>query len=105
MDGPEDDPIPERTEQLALTVGTVWRDARVSCPHRDILRSYKAGMTGPAADYIRFHVEEAQCPYCQANLDDFEREDTEAAGEQLGDLRDRLLSSTMSMIREKREND
>lgn len=106
MGEPFDETVPERTEQLVLTVGMVWRESRVSCPHRDILRAYRDGALeeGPAG-YLRWHIDRAQCPFCQAQLDDFAREDSEAVGEQLDGLRDRLLSSTMSILREKRAGD
>ena len=103
MGDPFDDSVPERTEQLVVTVGLVWRESRVSCPPRDILRSYRDGALpeGPTG-YLRWHIEEADCPYCQAQLEDFEREDVAAASEQLSGLRDRLLSSTISILRSKK---
>jgi hypothetical protein len=98
-----EDPVPERTELLSVTVGMVWREARVSCPHRDILRAYReGGLPTGAADYVRFHVAEAECAYCQAQLDDLARDDAATTEVHLHGLKDRLLSSTMSLLRQKR---
>ena len=92
--------IPARTEQLVVTVGNVWREARVSCPHRDILRAHRAGSLDEAqAGYLRFHIEEAECPYCQAILEDLERENRSATErDELEGIRERLLSSTMTLL-------
>ena len=46
MAQPPEDQVPERTELLSVTVGMVWREARVSCPHRDILRAYRGLRNG-----------------------------------------------------------
>lgn len=98
-----EDMIPERVERFAMTVGSVWRDARVSCPHADLLRAYSDdGLDAAQADYVRFHVEDAACPYCQATLEDLARADETAADAPLENLKERLLSSTMDVLREKR---
>jgi hypothetical protein len=56
------------------TVGAIWRRERVSCPSRDQLGGYLLEAGDPEfLDYIRFHLEEIGCPYCQANLDDLKR--------------------------------
>jgi hypothetical protein len=56
------------------TVGAIWRRERVSCPTRDQLGGYVLEAGDPELlDYVRFHVEEIGCPYCQANLDDLKR--------------------------------
>lgn len=56
------------------TVGAIWRRERVSCPTRDQLGGYVLGASDPELlDYVRFHLEEIGCPYCQANLDDLKR--------------------------------
>ncbi|MCB9918826.1 MAG: hypothetical protein H6832_10535 [Planctomycetes bacterium] len=101
-----EDMVPERVERFAMTVGSVWREARVSCPHTDILRAFQqdsldAGQTG----YVRFHVEEAACPYCQAVLEDLGRERAPDADAPLENFRERLRSSTIHVLREKRGRD
>lgn len=105
-DTPVQDMVPERVERFAMTVGSVWREARVSCPHLDILRAYhEQGLDEGQSNYVRFHVEEAGCPYCQANLEDIARERGANADEPLDQFRERLRSSTMNVLREKRGRD
>ena len=54
-------------------IGAIWRRARLSCPQRSELGQYVLGtLEADAADYIRFHVDEIGCRYCQANLADLE---------------------------------
>ena len=90
----------DEQDLLAFTVATVWRDERVSCPHADILRAYETGsLEGGAMEFVRFHLEESQCPYCNATLSDLRTRDKEAAEPVLGDLRDKLLRSTRTALR------
>ena len=87
-------------DALAFTVATVWREERVSCPHRDILRAYGTGaLESGAMDFVRFHLEESQCPYCNSVLEDQQISDGEAARTGLEDLRDKLLRSTAAALR------
>ena len=54
-------------------IGAIWRRARLSCPERSELGQFILGTLEPeAADYIRFHLDEIGCRYCQANLADLE---------------------------------
>ena len=56
------------------TAGAIWRRERVSCPSRDQLGGYLLGAGDTELlDYIRFHLEEIGCPYCQANLEDLRK--------------------------------
>jgi hypothetical protein len=61
----------EQEDRGEHTAGAIWRRERISCPTRDHLGSYLLG-AGDAEllEYIRFHIEEIGCPYCQANVDD-----------------------------------
>ncbi len=53
------------------TIGAIWRRGRLSCSDRATLGKYALGtLDSELADYIRFHLEEIGCRYCQANLDD-----------------------------------
>ena len=64
-----------RDEVFEQTVATVWREERVSCPHRDILRAYLEGSLEEApAGYLRFHLETARCPWCTMALQELRRE-------------------------------
>jgi hypothetical protein len=60
-------------EQFDMSVSQVWVRRRISCPHRDILRAYLAGgLREGERDYIRFHLDVIECPFCHANLEDLE---------------------------------
>jgi hypothetical protein len=85
---------------LAFTVASVWREARVSCPHPDLLHAFLAdALDDGAAEYVSFHVRESQCPFCNATLEDFRVRDAKAKEPRMGDLRDRLMRSTVTALR------
>lgn len=98
MTGVDDDP------QLALTVAAVWRQARASCPHPDLLASWlHGGVAGGAARFLAFHVEESRCPACNAVVDDLRaRDGGEAVDAGEAAARDRLLRSTLTAVRQAR---
>jgi len=53
------------------SLGAIWRRTRLTCPSRQQLGSYlldvlDVGLT----DYITFHLDVVECPFCQANLAD-----------------------------------
>jgi hypothetical protein len=53
------------------SVGDIWRRHRLSCPTREELGSFLLGaMMDEQADYIKFHLEQIGCRFCQSNLDD-----------------------------------
>jgi hypothetical protein len=55
------------------TIGAIWRRSRLSCPSRTELGQLLLGtLESAAADYIRFHLDEIGCRYCQANLADLQ---------------------------------
>lgn len=60
-----------RRDSGVHTVGDIWRRHRLSCPSREELGSYLLGaMMDDQADYIKFHLEQIGCRFCQSNLDD-----------------------------------
>lgn len=89
--------------QVTFTVATVWREERISCPHPHILQSFlQGGLAGGAEEFVRFHLTESQCPYCNAVLEDLRARDDLAKAPTLDDLRDRLLRSTVTELRRSR---
>lgn len=53
------------------TVGDIWRRHRLSCPTREELGSYLLGaMMDDQSDYIKFHLEQIGCRFCQSNFED-----------------------------------
>ena len=91
----------QHDDPLAFTVSTVWRDERVSCPHPDVLRAYATkSLDEGAMAFLDFHLNECQCPYCNAVLEDMKAHEEEASAPKLTDLRDRLMRSTAAALRE-----
>ncbi len=53
------------------TLGAIWRRNRLSCPARTELGQFLLGtLADEASDYIRFHIGQVGCRYCDANLAD-----------------------------------
>jgi hypothetical protein len=89
----------ELDARLAFTVATVWRSERISCPHPHVLQSWlQGGLEGGAAEFVAFHLQDSECPYCNATVDDLKARDDEAKLPALEDMKDRLLRSTSAEI-------
>lgn len=55
------------------TVGAIWKREHVTCPTRDELGGYVIRALAPERlEYIRFHLESVECPFCLANVEDLE---------------------------------
>lgn len=92
-----------RGDALEFTVSTVWREERVSCPHPDILTAYQSGALEEAAgEFVRFHLEESACPFCNAICEDLDMTEEDAASAGLPGMRDRLMRSTVAALRSTR---
>lgn len=90
-------------KDLAFTVATVWRQERISCPHPNVLQSWLSGsLPEGAAAFVEFHLRDSSCPYCNATVEDLRARDDSARAPQLGDMRDRLLRSTVAALRQTR---
>jgi hypothetical protein len=92
-----------REAELEFTLGLVWREERISCPHRDILRAFvDESLPEGAMDYIRFHIQQCECPYCGAVVDDL-RDDVKAPiRKQLEGVKDRLMRSTAMALKKRK---
>ena len=85
--------------RLSFTVATVWRAERVSCPHPHVLQSYLQGeLAAGAREFVAFHLQDSECPYCNATLEDLRAREDDAQGPSMADLRDRLLRSTVAAL-------
>ena len=63
----------DRVDAGLHSLGAIWRRSRLTCPSRQQLGSLLLDALDPdLADYLRFHIEVVECPYCQANLADLE---------------------------------
>ncbi|MDG2382682.1 MAG: hypothetical protein P8N76_13515 [Pirellulaceae bacterium] len=55
------------------SLGEIWRRHRVSCPDREQLGSYLLQvLDANQQEFVRFHLEEIGCRYCNANLEDLQ---------------------------------
>ena len=100
MSDQEDSKQAELDAKLAFTVATVWRSERISCPHPHVLQSWlQGGLHGGAAEFVAFHLQDSECPYCNATVDDLKARDDDAKQPVLADMKDRLLRSTCAEIK------
>jgi hypothetical protein len=100
MSDQEDSKQAELDAKLAFTVATVWRSERISCPHPHVLQSWlQGGLDGGAAEFVAFHLQDSECPYCNATVDDLKARDDEAKLPVLKDMKDRLLRSTIAELK------
>jgi hypothetical protein len=96
-DDADDDPT------LAATVAAVWRQARVSCPHPDLLSSWlQGGVDGAAARFLDFHLGESDCPACNAVVEDLRARDDRAGRPEVDAAGVRALRSTLTALRSQR---
>ena len=95
-------------EQFDMSVSQVWVQERISCPNRYWLSSYLAGsLSEGQKDYIQFHLETIQCPYCQANLEDLEvasTDDKQDLHHEVKNARRRSLESSAIFIQKLRDS-
>ena len=102
----EDDGLRDRLIQVRgresaglHTVGAIWRRSRLSCPDRTELGSFLLGaLDEEQAEYIRFHIDEIGCRYCQANLDDLKAAAAEG-GEQPTKRRQRYFQTSAGYLK------
>jgi RNA polymerase sigma factor (sigma-70 family) len=73
----------------------VWEARRPTCPKRSTLGRYLLNTLEPDwREYVKFHVDSLGCRFCQANLDDLQRQDAEEPRV----LRDRIFHSTVGFL-------
>lgn len=74
--------IIENRDQGIHSIGEIWRRHRLSCPSREELGSYLLNaLMDDQVQYIEFHLKQTSCRYCQSNLDDLRRLQTNAPQE------------------------
>ena len=65
--------IRDRENAGLHTIGAIWRRSRLSCPKRTELAQFLLGTLDPQpAAYVRLHLEQVGCRFCQANLEDLQ---------------------------------
>ncbi|TWU42915.1 hypothetical protein [Novipirellula artificiosorum] len=80
------------------SIGAIWRRDRLSCPSRSELGQWILGtLATDAADYIRFHLDEVGCRYCQANLADLQ--EASKANEPVSERRQRYFQTSVGHLK------
>jgi hypothetical protein len=85
----DSEPLRRALQQVILerdrgehSLGAIWRRERLTCPNREQLGNYLLQILEPEEqDYIRFHLEDVKCVYCQANLHDLQSQQQEPAAQ------------------------
>ncbi len=82
------------------SLGEVWRRRRLTCPTREQLGSHLLGVLPEGlADYVRFHLEQAECRWCAANLEDLQKQhDATSRAEERDDRRQRYFQSSVGRL-------
>ena len=87
------------------TLGAIWRRSRLTCPSRQQLGGLLLDvLEADLADYLAFHIEVVECPFCQANLADLKGK-TEAATPAALSRHARFLNSSRHLLPPKEERD
>lgn len=87
--------------EVDLTISSIWIQERVSCPPRATIERYVAGkLSIEEADYLRFHIMEIGCPFCQASEEDLRLGTNKNPSEE--GIRNRLVESTSELLRKKK---
>jgi len=70
----------DRSDANLHTLGAIWLRARLTCPTRQQLGSYLLEALDPGlSDYLKFHLDVVECPFCQANLADLKAKASQSA--------------------------
>ncbi len=95
----------EESEGLTISVGDLWVKERISCPHRDILLSYvNEALTPAEMDFITFHLNVVECPYCQADTTELADLLSQESARNLEDSVDRSLRRSAAVLSENRRS-
>lgn len=87
--------------EIDLTLSTIWREERVSCPNRTVLSKYVDGkLDVETADYLRFHIFDIGCPFCQASEEDLRMKAAAAPTEEA--FRKRLFAKTSEYLKDRK---
>jgi len=80
------------------TVARIWREEGISCLKRSTLGRHLLGALDDDWNvYVDFHVNQAACPRCLANLEDLREEDRRDAAEHER-LRERCFASSVGFL-------
>ncbi len=81
------------------SLGEIWRRRRLSCPTREQLGSFLLGvLADDVADYVQFHLETVECPYCTANVEDLRAQQSAADADQSQQRQHRYFQSSAGYL-------
>jgi hypothetical protein len=84
------------------SLGEIWRRHRLSCPNREQLGSYLLGvLSREEAGYVKFHVAEVQCRFCEASIEDLKQRQSAADTEVAERRRHKYFQSSAGYLRKK----
>lgn len=85
------------------SVARIWREEAISCPKRSTLGRYLLEVLDDEwIEYIDFHVKQADCPRCNANLDDLRSEDQRDAATH-DRMREKCFASSIGFMSKRPE--
>ena len=100
---------PQLADQLATiagrrdagvhSLGAIWRRGRLSCPSREQLGSFLLGVLDPGhAAYVQFHLDEVNCRYCNASLEDLREQNATASATETQTRRHKYFQSSAGYL-------
>jgi len=94
----------DRQDTQLHTLGAIWHRARLTCPGRQQLGSFLLDALDPElAGYIQFHIDEVECPFCRANLDDLKAQSQASTAAKASKSRQhRILQSSQHLLGEEK---
>ncbi|TWT46763.1 hypothetical protein [Botrimarina hoheduenensis] len=93
----EDSALRERLAEIVSgrdaglhSLGEIWRNQRLTCPTREQLGSHLLGVLpdgpdGGLAGYVKFHLDQVECRWCLANLEDLQQKHSQTEGKNAAD--------------------
>jgi len=88
------EPLSDNFENL---LNEVWQQHRLSCPKRSTIGAYLLEtLDRDWHCYVDFHLKKIGCHFCQANLEDLQRQTAE---DTTSDLHTRIMESTAGFLR------
>ncbi len=88
----------DRPDATLHTLGAIWRRNRLTCLSREQLGSYLLDVLDPEqSEYVTFHLEVIECPFCLANLADLKGK-ADALGQVHRDPPSRIFHSSRHLL-------
>ncbi len=93
----------ERRDQGNLGLGDIWRHERLSCPQRSELGLFLINaLDAQQQSYIAFHLQQINCSYCQANLEEMKATSSiDSDDQQTIKRREHLFASSAGLLKKR----